>query len=263
MNLMQSLLVLPRLSLRFVHVWRRNLLVWRKLAIPAVLGNLADPMIGLFGLGYGLGAMLPEVAGGPYIGFLAAGMVVSSTMYAASFESMYSAFSRLQHQKTWEAILNAPLTVDDVVLGEMVWAASKATLSGTAILLVAALLGVVGSPLALAALPVILLMGLAFAAIGLIWTAMAPSYDFFMYYFTLVMTPMTFLSGVFFPIEQLPEVLRWLAQALPLYHGVALVRPLFAGELPALWWLHLAVPAAYAVLGFWLALGLTRRRLLR
>ena len=254
---------LPRLSMRFAHVWRRNLLVWRKLAIPSILGNLADPMIGLFAFGYGLGAMLPEVAGGPYIGFLAAGMVVSSTMYAASFESMYSAFSRLQHQKTWEAILSAPLTVDDVVLGEMVWAASKATLSGTAILLVAALLGVVGSPMALAALPVILLAGLAFAAIGLVWTAMAPSYDFFMYYFTLVMTPMAFLSGVFFPIEQLPEVLRLLAQALPLYHGVALVRPLFAGEIPAGWLLHVAVLLAYAGLGFCVALALTRRRMMK
>ena len=260
---MKPALFPPRLSMRFVHVWRRNLLVWRKLAVPSVLGNLADPMIGLFGLGYGLGAMLPEVAGGPYIGFLAAGMVLSSTMYAASFEAMYSAFSRLQHQKTWEAILSTPLTVDDVILGEMVWAASKATLSGVAILLVATALGVVGSPLALAALPVILLMGLAFGAIGLIWTALAPSYDFFMYYFTLVMTPMTFISGVFFPLEQLPEALRWISQALPLYHGVALVRALFGGEIPALWWLHLAVPMAYAAGGFCIALALARRRLMK
>jgi len=251
----------PRLSWRFMHVWRRNLLVWRKLAVPSILGNLADPMITLFAFGYGLGALLPEVGGGPYIVFLAAGTIASSTMYAASFESMYSAFSRLQHQRTWEAILAAPLNVDDVVLGELVWAASKATLSGVAILGVAAALGLIASPLALASIPVVMLMGLSFAAIGLVWTALAPSYDFFMYYFTLVMTPMAFLSGVFFPLEQLPGFMQVLAQVLPLYHGVALVRPFTQGEVPDQWLLHLAVPAAYVVVCFWLALGLTRRRL--
>ena len=79
----------PSMSLRFVPVWRRNLLVWRKLAIPSILGNLADPLIYVLGLGHGLGSMLPEVGGVPYIAFLAAGMVCSSTMNSATFEAMY------------------------------------------------------------------------------------------------------------------------------------------------------------------------------
>src|SRR3954470_19104535 len=132
---------LPVLSLRFVHVWRRNLLVWRKLAIPSMLGNLADPMIMLFGLGYGLGAMMPAVQGVPYIGFLAGGMVASSTLYAATFESMYSAFSRMHQQKTWEGIMNAPILLEDVLMGELVWATTKATLSGVSILVVVIALG--------------------------------------------------------------------------------------------------------------------------
>src|SRR3970282_1938604 len=118
-------LTLPQFSLRHFHVWRRNSLVWRKLAIPSVLGNLADPMIYMLGLGYGLGAMLNEVGGMSYIAFLATGIVCSSTMMSASFEAIYSGFSRMHVQKTWDAILNAPVTLDDVVLGETVWAASK------------------------------------------------------------------------------------------------------------------------------------------
>src|SRR5215471_4803145 len=115
---------LPSFSVRHLHVWRRNSLVWRKLAIPSMLGNLADPMIYMLGLGYGLGAMLTSVDGMPYVGFLAAGIVCSSTMMSASFEAMYSAYSRMHVQKTWDTIMNAPLTLDDIVLGETVWAAS-------------------------------------------------------------------------------------------------------------------------------------------
>lgn len=254
---------LPQFSLRFAQVWRRNLLVWRKLAIPSMLGNLADPLLYMFGLGYGLGRMLEDVNGLSYIGFLAGGIICSSTMMSASFEAMYSAFSRMQMQKTWEAILNAPLTLDDVVLGELVWAASKSFLSGSAVLVVAAALGLVPSPLALAMVPLIFLTGLAFAGLGLIMTALSPSYDFFMYYFTLCVTPMMLLCGVFFPLDQLPAAAQVAAQLLPLTHAVSLARPLANGTVPPSWLLHIAVLAVYAVAGFYVALALTRRRLLK
>lgn len=255
----------PAPSLRFVHVWRRNLLVWRKLAVPSMLGNLADPMLYMLGFGYGLGKLLPDVTafGGSYLAFLAAGTVASSTMMSATFESMYSAFSRMQMQRTWDALLNAPMTLDDVLTGELVWAASKATLSGTAVLLVAAALGLVASPLALAVLPVIFLAGLAFAALGLIMTALSPSYDFFMYYFTLVVTPMMMLCGVFFPADQLPPLLQQVTAILPLTHVVLLVRPLMNGVVPDTALLHVGVLVTYAVAAYWIALGLTRKRLLK
>lgn len=256
-------LALPGLSGRFLHIWRRNRLVWRKLAIPSILGNLADPMLYMLGLGYGLGAMLPEVGGMSYIAFLAAGTVCSSTMMSASFEAMYSGFSRMHVQKTWDAILNAPITLDDVVLGEAVWAASKSFLSGLAVLLVAWALGLVASPLALLVLPLVFLIGLAFAGLGLVMTALSPSYDFFMYYFTLVITPMMLVSGVFFPVEQLPAGLQGFAQLLPLTHAVNLARPLMNGALPPGMAIDLLVLAGYAIAGFYVALVLTRRRLLK
>jgi len=255
--------ILPAPSLRFIHVWRRNLMVWRKLAIPSVLGNLADPLLYMVGLGYGLGGMLPQVQGASYVAFLAGGVVCSSTMMTASFEAMYSAFSRMHVQRTWDAIINAPLTLDDVVLGEIAWAASKALLSGTAVLVVAAALGLVSLPLALWVLPVVFLAGLAFAGMGLIMTALSPSYDFFMYYFTLAVTPMMLLCGVFFPLEQLPVVVQAAAQALPLTHAVALARPLMSGTVPAHAWLHVLVLTLYAGVSCMIALALLRRRILK
>jgi len=252
------------LSMRWINVWRRNFLVWRKLAIPSVLGSLADPMISMFGLGYGLGSLMPQVNGGPYIAFLAGGMLCASAMNAATFETLYSGFSRMQVQRTWDAIINAPLSLDDVVAGELVWAATKSLLSGAAILIIVVLLGLVAhSPLVLAVLPVVFLVGLAFSALGLIVTALAPTYDFFMYYFTLFITPMTFLSGVFFPLSQLPLPMQAAAQALPLTHAVLLVRPLLAGQWPDNALLHIGVLVAITIIAFMVALKLARRRLLK
>jgi lipooligosaccharide transport system permease protein len=254
---------LPSMNLRFLPVWRRNLLVWRKLAIPSILGNLADPLIYVLGLGYGLGSMLPQVGGVSYVAFLAAGMVCSSTMNSATFEAMYSAFSRMHVQRTWDAIMNAPVDLDDVVLAELVWAASKSVLSGVAILAVVWLLGLSHSALAFWVLALLPLIGLAFGALALAVTAMARSYDFFMYYFTLVITPMSLLCGVFFPVEQLPPAFQAIAAFLPLTHAVAIARPLLLGNIPADVALHVLVLLAYAAAGFYAATILFRRRLLK
>ena len=246
--------------MRWFSVWRRNFLVWRKLIAAAVLSNLADPLIMLFGLGYGLGALLPSVEGMSYIAFFAAGQLCTATMFTASFESMFSGFARIQGQKTWDAILYAPLTIDDIVAGEIVWAASKAWLTGSTILGVAAVFGLATSPWVLLALPAAFLVGLAFSGLGLVMCVLARGWDFFSYYMTLVMTPMMMISGVFFPADQLPAPLVAIAKALPLYHGVQIVRPLIAGAPPADLWLHVAVLLAYAAAGYAAAIHFARRR---
>jgi lipooligosaccharide transport system permease protein len=256
------LYALPALSTRFIPVWRRHFLVWRKLALPSILGNLGEPLIMLFGLGYGLGAVMGDMQGTSYFAFLAAGFVASSTMYAASFEALFSAFSRMHVQKTWEAIVNAPMTLDDVLLGEWMWATTKALAAGMCMLLVVALLGYARSPLALAAIPAAVAVALAFGAMGLAINALANGYDFFSYYMTLVLTPMMMLSGVFFPVAQMPAAIQALAMALPLYHGVEMVRPFLSGVVPDGLLVHVAVLLAYAAGGFYVATVLTRRRLL-
>ncbi len=257
------LYALPELSLRSIAVWRRHFLVWRKLAIPSILGNLADPLLMLFGLGYGLGAVIGNVDGTSYFAFLAGGFLASSTMYAATFESLYSAFSRMHVQRTWEAIVNAPMTLEDVLAGEWLWAATKALAAGICMLAVVAVFGYASFPLSLAALLVVALIGLAFGALGLAINALASGYDFFSYYMTLVLTPMMMLSGVFFPVDKLPAAVQAVCQVLPLYHGVALVRPLLAGNLPESALLHVVVLVAYTLAGYYLATVLTRRRLLK
>ena len=122
----------PRLTSRFWPVLLRNLLVWRKLAVPSVLGNIAEPLITLVAFGYGMGAL---VGAGRTArcrtssSSLGQRSICMSAMIAATFEALYSAFSRMQVQKTWDGILNAPIALDDIVFAEMLWAAIKALFS--------------------------------------------------------------------------------------------------------------------------------------
>ena len=126
--------------MRWVPVFRRNFLVWRKLAIPSLVGNIAEPLITLVAFGYGLGVLIGAVnlngVAIPYILFLASGSICTSAMNAASFEALYSAFSRMHVQRTWDGIMNAPVRLDDVVFAEMLWAAFKSLFTSVVILLV-------------------------------------------------------------------------------------------------------------------------------
>jgi len=258
-----ALLRPPEISLRWTAVWRRNQLVWRKLAIASVLGNIADPLLYMVALGYGIGAFVPEVGGMKYIAFIGTGMVCQSAMFTSSFEAMYSAFSRMHVQRTWDAIINAPISLDDVLFAEWIWAASKAVMSTTAILLVIMTLGFGHSWHAVWILPLGFLVGLTFGALGLVMNALAPNYDFFTYFFTLVLTPGLLLSGVFFPVTQMPVALQAVANLLPLKHAIDLARPLLMDAVPEDIALHVVVLVAYACAAYYIALVLTRRRLLR
>ncbi|HEY9208314.1 MAG TPA: ABC transporter permease [Acidovorax sp.] len=254
----------PSLSARWWPVFLRNLLVWRKLAIPSLVGNIAEPLMWLVAFGYGMGALVGQIhVGGqtvPYILFLASGSICMSAMNAASFEALYSAFSRMHVQKTWDGIMNAPISLDDVVLAEMLWAAFKALFTVTTILGVMLALGISHSPKLLVAWPVLLFVGIMFSSIALIFNALAKGYDFFTYYFTLVLTPMMFLSGVFFPREQLPPIVRAISDWLPLTNAVELVRPLFMDQWPDNALRHALVLVVTTVVAFWGALALTRKR---
>jgi lipooligosaccharide transport system permease protein len=259
-----SLWRVPSITARWWPVFLRNLLVWKKLAIPSLVGNIAEPLIWLVAFGYGMGALVGQVTFNgqpvPYLLFLASGSICMSAMQAASFEALYSAFSRMQMQKTWDGIMNAPVGLDDIVLAETLWAAFKAVFTASVIMVIMLLLGIGHHWTLLLAWPVLLLVGITFSCIAMVFTALAKGYDFFTYYFTLFLTPMMFLSGVFFPREQLPHWVQAIAQWLPLGAAIDIVRPLFMGQLPAAPWRNLAILIVTATLSFWLAMALMRKR---
>jgi lipooligosaccharide transport system permease protein len=256
-------LLLPRPRSTAFTVWLRNLLVWRKLMAAGLFFSFGEPFVYLLGLGYGLGKFIGAVSGMPYLTFLASGLLSSSAMNAASFEGMYSVFTRMVHQQTYDAILATPLEVDDIVAGEMLWCATKSVIVVIPIMVVAALLGAVHSWSAVLALPAFFVVGLCFAGPAIFVSALAPSYDFFNYYVTLLITPMFIFSGVFYPIATLPAFAQTIVHVLPLSHAIALVRPLVAGQATENVSLHVGVLLAYAILGYLAATVFIRRRLIK
>ena len=253
----------PRPGRGSVAGLRRQFLAWRKAAVTTMLGDLVDPLIMLLALGYGLGGLLPAVAGVSYITWIAGGLVCMSALWAATFECTFSSYTRLRVQRIWDALLTTPLDLDQVLWAELAWGTLKALKSGVFILLVVVALDISRQPQMLLVPLVLVLAGLTFTALALCFTALARSYDFFIYYFTLLVTPMVFLSGVFFPMEQLPAWLAAAVSVLPLTPAVELVRPLLLGQWPAhagLWLAQLALTATAAI---WLMALLMRRRLLR
>lgn len=211
------------------YVWLRNFNVWKKLAFASLLGNVVDPVMALIAFGLGLGSMVAGVDDQPYINFLAVGAVSIGAMNAATFEAMYSAFSRMHAQRTWEAIMNTPVRLHEVVLGEWIWAASKSVLSACCMMVVVAALGIGDFWFWALGLGVLVVAGLMFSGMALCVNAKAPGYDFFVFYFTLAVTPMTFLSGAFFPREHLPAWLASVSAWLPLSVVVDMLRALYAG----------------------------------
>ena len=180
---------LPQFSKNIWIVWYRNLLVWKKLLGPAIAMHFGEPLIYLFGMGFGLGFFVGDINDMPYLTFLAAGLVASSAMMTSSLEGTYSVFTRMVPQKTYSAILATPIEVDDVVAGEFLWCATKALFSGIAILIVAALLGAIPSWNALLVIPIIFLSALCYTGPAIVIATFSRNYDFFNYYFTLVVTP--------------------------------------------------------------------------
>ncbi len=237
-------------------VWLRQLLVWRKLLWSSLAVNVLNPILFLFAFGFGLGAVVQQQGGVPYLAFVVPGMMCYSIMFVSGFETTISAFARFSMQRTWDATLATPVTLTELLAGEALWAASKAMFSTLCVLLVGGMWGGVPSwNGALLALPVLLLGGLGFAAQGLLWTSLARSFDFFSYFFTFWTTPMFVFSGVFFELERFPPFVRALAWILPMPHLIALVRPLTTGQALALAPSvgHLLYLALFAVVPFEIA----------
>ena len=248
-------------SLRFMHFARRNYLVWRKMAVATLITHLTEPLVWLLFIGYGLGSMLPAIDGVSYIQFLGAGMLCLSVVNTTSSEAVHGASARWKFRRTWEGILNTPLTASDIVVGEWLWGAGKGVIAATVMLLVMLVMRIVAFPMGLWALPAALLIGLVFAGFALIVVGLAKRDDVLAYYFSLVLMPLTGLSGVFFPIERLPEALQIVARVLPLSHAVDLLRGFTTGVLSEHLLQHLLVLCLYAAVSLFVAVTIIKKRL--
>jgi lipooligosaccharide transport system permease protein len=243
------------------QVAMRNLIVWRRYAAASAIGNFGEPLLYLVALGYGLGRVVPPIDGQSYAEFLAPGLVVSTVMYTATFEGTFGAYTRLVTQGTFDAMMATPITVPEIVAGEVLWGGIKCAFGAGVVLGVVTAFGLVPSPLALADLPLGFVAGAMFYAMALCVTGLSKSYEFFNYYFTLVVAPMYLFSGVFFPLDKAPDWARALAQVLPLTHVVAISRALVRGAPSGALLFHAVVLALYTALAYALAARLLARRL--
>ena len=245
------------------RVWQRNFDAFVRGWKVEVGGIAIEPFIVLVSIGFGLGAYVQDIDGLRYAEFVAPGLLASYAMFHATFDSTYGAYLRMETHHVYEAILFTPLEPEDIVLGEVIWSASRSVLTGTAVLAAAAVFGLVGSPLAPLAILVAFLTGMAFAAIAMILTATVTTIGAMNNFFTLVVTPMFFFSGVFFPLDRLPEGLQMFAWALPLTPAVALTRGLLTGEPTPMMFLWVAELIAFGLVALRLSSILMRRRLVK
>ena len=221
------------LDIAFPAVWKmvqRNRDVYLKTWKTNFLPPLLEPLLYLLSLGYGLGVLVPKVAGVSYAQFIAPAILAITMMQSAFFDTTYGSYVRMFFQKTWDAVTATPLSLEDVLVGEMVWAALKSAINTGLMALVVAAFGLLPWVLVPVLLPLAFLVGLAFAGIGMMFSAKVPSIDAFSFAIYLLITPMMLFSGTFFPLAQLPATFQKVALLLPLTHAVLVARPVTLGN---------------------------------
>ncbi len=254
-----------QISCRVLRVWQRNAGIYRRNWKISFVPPLLEPLLYILAFGVGLAVMVGELeyAGRPltYTQFIAPALVSVAIMYNAFFETTYNSFVRMYYQKTFDALLATPLNLEEIILGEMLWAATKSMIATTLMGTVISLCGLFDFPGALLLIPLAALGGLVFAAFGMICTALVPGIETFNLPIFLGITPMFLFSGTFFPLQNLPGWAQGVAQLLPLTHLVALVRgcalQLWEGPL----WFSLAYLLVVAALLLPLAIALMVRRI--
>ncbi|WP_406656225.1 ABC transporter permease [Methanolobus sp. ZRKC2] len=223
---------IPSVSSKSYKVWQRNKDVFMKDIKLNFLPPFIEPLLYLVALGFGLGRFVESIDGVPYARFIAPALISISVMYAAFFECSYSSYVRMYYQKTFDAIIATPLTIEDVIAGELLWGATRSMINATVMIPVIALFGLIDLRYSLLIIPFAFLGGLLFAAIGMCFTAVTPNIMAINYPVLLFITPMFLFSGTFFPLDALPQAIQYFAIAfLPLTHIVNIIRSLSYGIL--------------------------------
>lgn len=254
------------ISRRFFRVWQRNLLVYRKIWKINFLPPLLEPLFYLVAFGIGLSAFIEKIPYGgrdiTYIQFITPSLLAINIMYNAFFENTYASFVRMYYQKTFDAMMTTPLSVEEVITGEIIWGATKSVIATAVMLAVVSVFGLIQYPHGLLILPMAFLGGLVFGSIGMLFTGFVRSIDLFNLPVFLFITPMFLFSGTFFPVENLPQWAQKLALLFPLSHLVESIRKLclgFAG-LNLLW--ETAYLLLFSAVFFPLAVIAMHRRLI-
>jgi lipooligosaccharide transport system permease protein len=224
-----------KVSGRFIRVWQRDFTVYRKSWKISFVPPLLEPLfyltafaVGLSGLVGNLRVQGVEVS---YVQFIAPALIGMSIMYNSFFETTYTSFVRMYYQKTFDAMMATPLSLDEVITGEIVWGATRSLIAAAIMLVVISLFGLIRFPHGLLILPLAFLGGMAFASIGIFFTAIVPNIDMFNLPVFLFITPMFLFSGTFFPLENLPGWAQHVALLFPLTHVTNLSRSFCFGEI--------------------------------
>lgn len=226
--------LLKNISWRSIRVWQRNfdvyLATWKVNFIPPLL----EPLLYLLAFGLGLGKMIAFVPfmgeAVPYLKFIAPGLIATASMNHGFFETTYASFVRMYFQKTFDAILSTPLSIEDIVVGELLWGVTKSFFAACVIFLVCVSFGLLTFPQSLWMFPILIAGGLIFSGMGMCFTGVVKNIEMFNFPVFLLVTPMFLFAGVFFPLESLPVWAQKVAWALPLTFLVSSLRSLALGH---------------------------------
>jgi lipooligosaccharide transport system permease protein len=244
-------------------VWRRNWDVFFKTYQVNFLPPFIEPVLYLLAIGFGLGLFVGEIDGIPYVEYIAPALLAISMMNSAFFECTYSSYVRMYYQKTFDAMIATPLSIDDVIAGELLWGATRSLIYSSVMLLVLIAFGVVSLPSSILVIPFSFFAGLLFACIAMCFTAITPGIDALNYPSFLFITPMFLFSGTFFPLSILPEIVQVLAVVfLPLTQLVIVTRSLTLAMISPYFFYSLTWIAVVTLLFFIISLSLMRRRLI-
>ncbi|CAN5876804.1 ABC transporter permease [soil metagenome] len=265
-GLLARVIALPPISPRRAgYLVERTWLITRHTWLIIVSGFF-EPLFYLLSIGIGIGALVGTVTVDgqllDYTVFVAPGLLASSAMNGAVYDSTFNIFFKLKYAKTYDAILSTPMSAADTAAGEITWALLRGMFYSAAFLLVMLALGLVASPWALFALPACLLIGFAFAAVGMAATTYMRGWQDFSFV-NLAVMPMFLFATTFYPLSTYPEPLQWVVACTPLYHAVELVRGLTIGLVDASLVVHVVYLAVMGLLGLRVAAGRLEKLLLR
>jgi lipooligosaccharide transport system permease protein len=252
----------PRLYHRLYSVWYRHMRVYTKNLITNGFPPFLEPLIFLAAIGVGLGGYVAEMRGVSYLSFLGSGLLVTASMFTAAFECTYGTFIRLEFDKAYDGMISAPITVNDLFVGEMLWCGTKGFFFTLAVLSVISAFGVLPFVDSLPAPLVGFATGVMFAAISLYVTSFVKDINQFNFFFTGFLSPMFFFSGVVFSLDNLPPPLQKIAEIFPLTHSVRLVRAVCFRTWETVHYLDLLYVFAVTFVTGYFAIRRLRRRLI-